>query len=132
MSKLFHYALLASALGAAGVVATPATTVMAKSAGGGVQCELRVSPLDGAMLLTGVAHASRATSGRYSLTIAKDGDTSGADMQQEGSFSVAAGGASTLSEVNMSLEPDANYTAVLTLVTGGGRISCRQAVTTRI
>ncbi len=132
MSKFFQFAVLAGALGAAGLTLAPATVATAKSAGP-LSCELRVAPAGaGAVLLSAVARSSAAASGNYSLSLAKDGDASGADMQQNGSFSVGAGGASTLSEVNMSLEPGASYSAVLTLSWGGGRITCRQAVSTRI
>lgn len=132
MSKFLQFAVLAGALGAAGMTLAPATSATAKSAGP-LTCELRVAPAGGgAVLVSAVARASAATNGRYSLSLVKDGDSSGADMQQDGTFSVGPGASSTLSEVNMSLEPGASYSAVLTLSWGGGRITCRQAVSTRI
>lgn len=138
MSSLFQVAALAGALGAAALV--PASSAIARPAGviarassGPLACELHVAPAGGgAIVLSAVARAGAPAVGRYSLRLAKDGDATSADMQQDGTFAVGPGGASTLSEINMSLEPGASYSAVLTLTWGGGRITCRQAVTTRI
>jgi hypothetical protein len=148
VSKLFSVAAIAGVLGPAVAVAlgaatftlAPASLAAAKSparpstqTSGPLTCELRVAPAGGgSVLVSALAHANAPASGRYSLSLAKDGDASGADMRQEGAFAVGAGAASTLSEVSMSLEPGASYSAVLTLSWGGGRITCRQAVTTRI
>ncbi len=139
MSKLFQFAVLAGALGVSGLALTLAPAdagAAAKSStrsAGPLTCELRVAPAGGGtVLLSALAHASASASGRYSLSLVKDGDASGADMRQDGDFSVSAGAASTLSEVNMTLEPGESYSAMLTLTWGGGRITCRQAVTTRI
>jgi hypothetical protein len=136
VSKFLQFAILASALGAAGLTVAPDVSAAAKStirSAGPLTCELRAAPAgSGMVLVSALARASAPASGRYSLSLAKDGDASGADMQQEGAFTVAPGGASTLSEISMNLEPGASYSAVLTLSWGGGRITCRQSVTTHI
>ena len=131
MAKFMNTVVIGSGLVAAGLGFAPATVVSAKSAGP-VQCELHVSPAGSGVVLRGVARSGEAAAGRYTLTIAKDGDAGSADIEQGGNFAVAPNGASTLSEVSLSLERGASYTAVLTVSWKGGTVTCRQALPAKI
>jgi hypothetical protein len=130
MNRIMPFALLASGLGAAGLSAVPTASVLAGAAP--VSCELHVRSAGQGVVLEGIARSGVPVSGRYSLTIAKDGDAGSADIQQGGSFAVGAGGTSSLSQVDLSLERGASYNAVLTVHWQGGAATCRQVLPRRI
>ena len=127
MLRRIRLTVLGTGLAAAGLVLAQGTSVEAKSAGP-VSCELQASRVAGGVVLRGVATASIAASGSYSLSVSKDGDSGSADVSQGGRFALPQGGASTLSEINLSLERGASYAAVLTLTWRGGSVSCRKSL----
>ena len=131
MLRHMRFAVLGAGLAAAGLVLASGTSVMANSAGP-VQCQIQVSRVAGGVVLRSVASATIAAHGNYSLAVNKDGDAGSSDISQGGGFSLAPGGASTLSEVNLSLEKGASYEAVLTLSWKGGSVSCRKALPSAI
>ena len=131
MLRHMRFAVLGAGLAAAGLVLAPGTSVMANSAGP-VQCQIQVSRVAGGVVLRSIASARIAARGNYSLAVNKDGDAGSSDISQDGGFSLAPGGASTLSEVNLSLERGASYEAVLTLTWAGGSVSCHKALPSAI
>ena len=93
---------------------------------GAMRCDLVVGAgSDGSVTLTGLATSGVTASGQYTLVISKAGDKNDG-MEQSGNFTVAAGGASTLSTVTLAGEPGATYQATLTVSSKAGTHTCRR------
>ena len=131
MMKHLTLAVLGAGVATAGFGLAPGASVLAKAAGP-VQCQLTVSRAGGGVVLRGIASATIAAAGHYSLVINKDGDGGSADISQGGGFSLSPGGASTLREVSLSLERGSSYEAVLTVTWAGGSQTCRRSLPSAI
>lgn len=90
-----------------------------------VRCEIRTTPIPDGVHLAAIATSRIAVTGMFEFEIRKSGGGGTANTAQSGTFSVEAGGTTTLGEVNLGLSGgNSTYTADLMVEWDGGRTSC--------
>ena len=126
MRQIYSFVLAAGML--ASGLATAGLSSATESSAPAFNCELRARSSGGAVDLTALASSASAASGNYRLVVAKRGDAGGADVEQSGSFTLAAGGTRTLSSVSMTLERGAIYDAKLVVTSRSGKFTCSRVL----
>lgn len=118
--KAFSILPALAALAAAGALSGPEG---AEARASGVTCEIRLTQSGGLTALTGIVHASEATSGTYRFLVSQSGAAGSSDITQAGDFSLAAGQSEVVAET--TLGGRAGFSARLALSTGAGTTSCK-------
>ncbi len=94
---------------------------------GAIRCEVRVTPVDGAVQLEGVAHVDAAVSGTYSFRVVGSGGGGGTSIQQGGSFAAAPDAPAILGRVVLGSQ-GASYDVQLGLVAGSDSVECTRHI----
>lgn len=106
----------AAALAGLGLLSAFSSADIAK-AGSGVSCEIRVIRHGGDVELKGLVHAGKATEGTYRFKI----KSAGADINQGGDFTLAAGETAVVGEATVTA---ASLDARLSVASGDGNTTC--------
>lgn len=94
---------------------------------GAIRCEVRVTPVGGAVQLEGIAHADTAVTGTYSFRVVGSGGAGGSAIEQGGSFAATPGAPAILGRVVLG-SAGASYDVRLGLTAGSDSVECTRHV----
>lgn len=97
-----------------------------------INCEIQAENVRGVVQLRGIARGNSVISGTYQFGVTTEGHSGSSDINQGGAFSVGPGQENILGEINIDLEGNASYVAVLTLKWSGGSTSCKKQSSLKI
>ena len=94
---------------------------------GVIQCEVRVTPVDGAVQLEGIARVDAAVSGTYSFRVVGSGGAGGSSIEQGGNFEASPDAPAVLGKVVLGSQ-GASYDVRLGLTAGHDSVECTRHV----
>lgn len=94
---------------------------------GAIHCEVRVTPVDGAVQLEGIARADAAVSGTYSFRVVGSGGAGSSSIEQGGSFAASPNAPAVLGKVVIGSQ-GASYDVRLGLSAGHDSVECTRHV----